>query len=156
MSQALVLKLPKFNEPFIVETNASGIGIGVVLQQGGHPIAYMSKALAPKHHSYDYEIVYKRDNENIPTDALSRIPNTSELLQLTCSTVFSELYEIIKEGWTKDNELQAIVHKLQQDSASAKHYSWTANQLLIKGKLVVGNNNDLRQALLKYFHSEGQ
>ncbi|GKE63470.1 hypothetical protein Tco_1513837, partial [Tanacetum coccineum] len=96
------------------------------------------------------------DNENIPADALSRIPNTSELLQLTCSRVSSELYERIKEGWTKDNELQAIVHKLQQDSASAKHYSWTINQLLIKGKLMVGKDNDLRQALLSYFHSEGQ
>ncbi|GJU15633.1 reverse transcriptase [Tanacetum coccineum] len=134
MSQALVLKLPNFNEPFIVETDASGIGVGAVLQQGGHPIAYMSKDLAPKHHSlsnYKKEFLpvlqALEDNENIPADALSRIPNTSELLQLTCSTVSSELYERIKEGWTKENELQAIVHKLQQDSASAKHYSWTVN-----------------------------
>ena len=51
MSQAPVLKLPNFNEPFIVETDASGLGIGAILQQGGHPIAYMSKSLAPKHHS---------------------------------------------------------------------------------------------------------
>nr|GFA03683.1 retrotransposon-related protein [Tanacetum cinerariifolium] len=49
MSQALVLALPGFNKPFTVETDASGIGIGVVLQQGGHPIAYLSKSLSPKH-----------------------------------------------------------------------------------------------------------
>nr|GEW87591.1 hypothetical protein [Tanacetum cinerariifolium] len=119
MSQTSVLKLPNFNEPFVVETDAYSIGIGVVLQKGGHPIAYMSKALAPKHHSlstyekeflaviqaYDYDIVYKRGSQNIPADALSRIPNTSELLQLTSSTFSSKLYEKIKEGWTKDSEL---------------------------------------------------
>ena len=51
MFQAPVLKLPNFNEPFIVETDASGLGIGAILQQRGHPVAYMSKSLALKHHS---------------------------------------------------------------------------------------------------------
>jgi hypothetical protein len=45
---ALVLALPKFSQPFIVETDASAKGIGAVLQQQGHPIAYVSKALGPK------------------------------------------------------------------------------------------------------------
>nr|GFB17299.1 hypothetical protein [Tanacetum cinerariifolium] len=49
ISAAPVLALPNFNKLFIVEKNASGVGLGVVLQQNGHPIAYMSKALAPKH-----------------------------------------------------------------------------------------------------------
>ncbi|GJU83847.1 putative mitochondrial protein [Tanacetum coccineum] len=47
--QAPVLALPNFNNPFVVETNASGIGLGAILQQEGHPVAYMSKYLAPKH-----------------------------------------------------------------------------------------------------------
>ncbi|GJX29451.1 retrotransposable element Tf2 [Tanacetum coccineum] len=44
-----VLKLLNFEEDFMVETDASGEGIGVVLQQQGHPLAYQSKALYPKH-----------------------------------------------------------------------------------------------------------
>ncbi|GJX10964.1 RNA-directed DNA polymerase, eukaryota, partial [Tanacetum coccineum] len=44
-----VLALLDFTKSFVVETNASGVGIGAVLQQNGHPIAYLSKALAPKH-----------------------------------------------------------------------------------------------------------
>nr|GEU42626.1 hypothetical protein [Tanacetum cinerariifolium] len=51
MVQAPVLGLPNFHKPFIMETDASGVGLGAVLQQDGHPIAYLSKALAPKHHS---------------------------------------------------------------------------------------------------------
>ncbi|GKB98805.1 reverse transcriptase [Tanacetum coccineum] len=35
MVQALVLKLPNFDEPFVVETDASGIRIRAVLQKGG-------------------------------------------------------------------------------------------------------------------------
>lgn len=45
---AHVLALPKFSLPFIIETDASTKGIGVVLQHQGHPIAYVSKALGMK------------------------------------------------------------------------------------------------------------
>nr|GEX07718.1 reverse transcriptase [Tanacetum cinerariifolium] len=45
----VLLALPDFSKPFEVETNVSGIEIRGVLQQNGHPIAYLSKALAPKH-----------------------------------------------------------------------------------------------------------
>nr|GEZ08286.1 hypothetical protein [Tanacetum cinerariifolium] len=60
MVKAPVLKLLDFNEPFIVETDASGEGIGAVLQQSGHPIAYYSKTLALRHHSlstYEKELL---------------------------------------------------------------------------------------------------
>jgi ribonuclease HI len=48
LSSAPVLALPNFHLPFCIETDASGIGIGAVLLQKGHPLAYMSKALGPR------------------------------------------------------------------------------------------------------------
>ncbi|GKE52420.1 putative mitochondrial protein [Tanacetum coccineum] len=51
ITQALVLALPNFQKTFVVETNASGLGIGVVLQHEGDPIAYLSKTLYLKHKS---------------------------------------------------------------------------------------------------------
>jgi hypothetical protein len=45
MSSTPVLALPDFQTPFTVETDACDTGVGAVLSQIGHPIAYISKAL---------------------------------------------------------------------------------------------------------------
>ncbi|MCH84440.1 hypothetical protein A2U01_0005272, partial [Trifolium medium] len=47
VTSAPVLALPNFSQPFVLETDASNIGLGAVLSQQGHPIAYFSKKLGP-------------------------------------------------------------------------------------------------------------
>jgi len=49
MTKTAVLALPNFKLQFTVETDACAEGIGAILMQKGQPIAYLSKALGPRH-----------------------------------------------------------------------------------------------------------
>lgn len=49
-----------FSKPFIIEIDASGLGIGVVLMQRGHPLAFIRTSMSPKHAAmsiYDKELL---------------------------------------------------------------------------------------------------
>ena len=43
-----ILALPNFSTPFEIETDASTRGIGAILSQNGHPLAFFSKKLSPR------------------------------------------------------------------------------------------------------------
>ena len=63
MTHAPVLRLPNFFKPFEVACDASGLRIGGVMNQEGHPIFYFSKKLKDaqlRYANYDrkfYEVV---------------------------------------------------------------------------------------------------
>jgi hypothetical protein len=48
LALAPVLVLPNFAMPFIIETDACDYGVGAVLMQEGHLLAFLSKALGTK------------------------------------------------------------------------------------------------------------
>lgn len=48
MTSTPVLALPDFTKPFAIETDACDTGVGAILVQDGHPMAYMSKVLGIK------------------------------------------------------------------------------------------------------------
>jgi hypothetical protein len=58
LSTAPVLALPNCSLPFIVETDACDVGIGAVLSQQGHPLAFVSRALGPENKSLS---VYEKE-----------------------------------------------------------------------------------------------
>lgn len=58
LTTAPVLAVPNFSLPFVLEIDASKFGIGVVLMQQGHPLAYISRSLCPKWHKLS---VYEKE-----------------------------------------------------------------------------------------------
>jgi hypothetical protein len=54
LSTTLVLQLPDFNKPFLVECDASSTGFGAVLHQGDGTIAFFSRMIA---HRYERELI---------------------------------------------------------------------------------------------------
>nr|GMC72022.1 AC090485_10 Putative retroelement [Ipomoea batatas] len=60
ITSAPVLQLPDFTQSFVVECDASGSGVGAVLQQVMHPIAFFSKKLVDHHQklaAYERELI---------------------------------------------------------------------------------------------------
>ncbi|TYK21513.1 Transposon Ty3-G Gag-Pol polyprotein [Cucumis melo var. makuwa] len=58
MSTIPVLALPDWSLPFMIETDASGSGLGAVLSQNGHPIAFFSQKLSTRAQS---KSIYERE-----------------------------------------------------------------------------------------------
>ena len=100
---------------------------------------------------YDYVVEYKQGTTNKVADALSRIP-CSELHATMVTSLHSTLLEEIKSHWQEDPNIQQIITDLQQIPTSHPHYQWREGQLRRKGRLVIGDNQHLKNKVLVWLH----
>ncbi|KAA0041085.1 uncharacterized protein E6C27_scaffold477G00590 [Cucumis melo var. makuwa] len=137
-----VLTLPNFNQPFEIETNASGYGVGAVLIQSKRPIAYYSHTLAMRDRArpvykrelmavvlarviqpqyqkwiakllgYSFEVIYKLGLENKVADALSRKPSDVQLCGISVPLMVD--LKTIKEEVENDPKLQKVIIDLNE------------------------------------------
>ncbi|PKI61860.1 hypothetical protein CRG98_017758 [Punica granatum] len=155
-----VLALLDFSREFVIETDASGLGIGAVLQQGGHPLAYISKRLnTPLQHTwlakllgYDYEIGYKKGKENVVADALSRILG-QELHCMALFVVSTNFFDRIQASWSTYLKTRQLLSELKENLELHPKFTWNGEQLRRKGKIVVGNDTSLQQDIMAAYHS---
>ncbi|GJY61133.1 putative mitochondrial protein, partial [Tanacetum coccineum] len=183
-AKAPVLALPDFQKTFVVETDASCKGIRAVLHQEGHPIAFFSKILSPKHQAlstyekdlkyllgqrlttpfqikwlpkllgYDYEISYKKSSENNVADALSRVSGGIELNSLILSSISSNILQQVKDSCSNDSSLQTVIQQLKDKKYVGDKYSLVDGVLRRKDKIVVGNDAQLRNSIIQHYHTD--
>ncbi|KAJ6942306.1 hypothetical protein NC652_008196 [Populus alba x Populus x berolinensis] len=215
LCEAPVLALPDFSKTFILETDACDSGLGAVLSQEGHPLAYFSKALSPKHMGLSiyekeylailmavekwrhyleqeqfviqtdheslkylldqkihttiqkkgltkllglrYTILYRKGRENVAADALSRQHHSN-----AASTAVGELgavtsilpawYEEVHPSYDHDPKLQSIILDKLMGDTRQMDYTYTEGVLRYKGRIVVGQDGELRAKLIKSVH----
>ncbi|KAF3623801.1 hypothetical protein FXO37_31675 [Capsicum annuum] len=149
----LVLALPDYTKEFIVETDASLTGIGVVLMQGTRPIAYFSKVLAPKHRGksiYKKEymallnVQYKRGVENKVADALSRQFEDKDEKMVTTTACVSAISVVvptwvqeIHKSYDGDAATTELITEFSVDHLGPHLFYYYSGILRRKGKMVI-------------------
>ncbi|PHU25293.1 hypothetical protein BC332_03625 [Capsicum chinense] len=176
ISTVPVLAMLDYNKTFTIETDTSNQGIGVVLTQENRPLAYYSKALAPKHkgklvYEKKYMVVlaaidkwrhYVQGNHFIiKTDHFSlkylmeqkitiaiQQKGLTKLLGLDCEIIYRKRAENrVADALSRIPEEQAINPNHNQD------YKLTSGVLRYKGKVYIGKTTALRQQLLYIMHT---
>lgn len=100
---------------------------------------------------YTFEILYKQGKENHATDAFSSVTG-SQLLHITLSQVHQGFYDSLKLLWQYDPHLKKVISDLQANSSSHPTFSYNNDELGRKGKLVVGNDSEVKSQILKWLH----
>nr|CAJ00278.1 hypothetical protein [Lotus japonicus] len=133
--QAPVLAIPDLQKPFTVETDASSTGIGAVLLQDKHPVAFISKVLSPRNRLLS---VYDR-----------------ELLALVHAVTKWHQYLAIQQ-FTILTDQQSLKFLLEQRLSTPAQYRWVTKLMGLSYVIQYkrGKENVVADALSRASHGE--
>ncbi|OIT33037.1 hypothetical protein A4A49_64122, partial [Nicotiana attenuata] len=108
--------------------------------QEGHPIAFISKALSPKHATlsvYDRELLamvhaMTKWSQYLLGQKFIIRTDQKALKYLMEQTLHTNSH------WNSDSELKKIIEELENGSFTRKQFTWAQGQLRRKGRLVIG------------------
>ncbi|KAD7478366.1 hypothetical protein E3N88_01502 [Mikania micrantha] len=123
-----VLALPDFSKEFIIETDASANGLGAVLMQNNHPLAFISKALSIRQQALS---VYEK-----------------ELLAILLAVKQWHRYLIVKH-FTIRTDQQSLKHLLDQKIITPLQQIWLSKLVGYDYDIVYkkGSENSVADAL---------
>ena len=123
LMQAPILAYPRFDS-FLLQTDARTVGIGAVLEQDGHVVAYASRTLTKgEQKEYDFTIVYRKGSLNTVADTLSQCvqPEVPSAATQLCT---DRDKEEMHRAQHSDPVIKVIAEALHQSSVQPKGRKW--------------------------------
>jgi hypothetical protein len=100
---------------------------------------------------YDYIIGYKQGKNNSACDALSRRPQSQQVMAIS-STIPLWINEVL-DSYAVDPKCKELQVQLSIDTSANPHFSLVNGIIRHKGKIFIGNTTNLKAKLIETFHN---
>ena len=140
-------------EQFIIQTDHESLKY--LLDQKIHTT--IQKKVLTKLLGLRYTILYRKGRENIIIDALSRKHHNSASITVVgeleaVTSILPAWYEEVHASFDKDPKLQSIILDKLMGNTGNTDYTYTEGVLRYKGRIMVGQEGELRARLIKSMH----